>query len=116
MILNFGHTIGHVIESYYNYEKYTHGEAVAIGMNYMAEVGENIGLTKRGTYNRIKKILEKYDLDTNFPPIYKEDIIKKIMIDKKSDENEVSFIFIEKIGKAIIKKMSKEEIIKYILN
>lgn len=37
MILNFGHTLGHAIESYYNYEKYTHGSAVAIGMCMITE-------------------------------------------------------------------------------
>jgi len=116
MILNFGHTIGHVIESYYNYEKYTHGEAVAIGMSYITALGEDIGLTKTGASHRINKILDKYGLEKVFPPIDKEDMIKTIMIDKKGNESGVSFIFIEDIGKAIIKRMSKEEIIKYISN
>ncbi|MBP2028440.1 3-dehydroquinate synthase [Acetoanaerobium pronyense] len=116
MILNFGHTIGHVIESYYNYEKYTHGEAVAIGMSYITALGEDIGLTKTGASHRINKILDKYGLEKVFPPIDKEDMIKTIMIDKKGNESGVSFIFIEDIGKAIIKRMGKEEIIKYISN
>ena len=41
MKLNFGHTIGHALEQYYNYSKYTHGEAVAIGMYEITKISES---------------------------------------------------------------------------
>ena len=54
MLLNFGHTLGHAIEQYYNYTKYTHGEAVAIGMYEITKISEAKGLTVKGTAERIK--------------------------------------------------------------
>ena len=65
MLLNFGHTIGHAIEQYYNYSKYTHGEAVAIGMYNISLISEKYGLTQVGTSVKIRSILEKYDLPYN---------------------------------------------------
>ena len=47
MILNFGHTIGHAIEQYYNFEKHSHGEAVSIGMIDIVNIGEKLGITKK---------------------------------------------------------------------
>ncbi len=47
MLLNFGHTLGHAIEKYYNFTGYTHGEAVAIGMYKITLESEKIGITKR---------------------------------------------------------------------
>ena len=56
MLLNFGHTIGHAIEQYYNYSKYTHGEAVAIGMYNISLISEERGITEEGTSKKIKNI------------------------------------------------------------
>ncbi len=47
MVLNFGHTLGHAIEQIYNYETYSHGEAVAIGMNMISKIAEEKDLTKK---------------------------------------------------------------------
>ncbi len=51
MLLNFGHTLGHAIEKYYNFTGYTHGEAVAIGMYKITLESEKIGITKKGHQN-----------------------------------------------------------------
>ena len=56
MILNFGHTIGHAIEKYFNFEKYTHGEAISIGMYEITKISEEKGLTEKGTADRIINI------------------------------------------------------------
>ncbi len=63
MLLNFGHTIGHAIEQYYHYEKYTHGQAVAIGMYQITKISEAKGSTKKGTTSQILTLLQKYQLD-----------------------------------------------------
>ena len=103
MLLNFGHTIGHAIEQYYNYSKYTHGEAVAIGMHEITRISENSSETEKGTADIIKNILIKYDLP------YKLDIdineIKETMsLDKKNIDNKLNLIFISKIGESKIVK------------
>ena len=56
MLLNFGHTLGHAIEQYYNYSKYTHGVAVAIGMYEITKISEEKGFTKKGSSEQIKEM------------------------------------------------------------
>lgn len=113
-VLNFGHTIGHVIEAYYNYEKYSHGEGVAVGMHYMAEVGEKKGITKVGTKERIKILLEKYDLPTQHPDLNKDEAYKIMLKDKKFDGNKIHLVFLKEIGETIIIAVDKHQLSQYI--
>lgn len=114
MILNFGHTLGHVIENYYNYELYTHGEAVAMGMYHITKKSEKLGITEAGTTVLIKEILEKYKLPFEMPEIPKENILKTISLDKKSHVDEISLVLIKNIGDAFLKKINREDIFDYI--
>lgn len=114
MILNFGHTLGHVIENYYNYELYTHGEAVAMGMYHITKKSEALGITESGTSALIKEILEKYKLPFEMPEIPNENILETINLDKKSHVNDISLVLIEKIGEALLKKINRDDIFDYI--
>ncbi len=49
MKLNFGHTLGHSVEQYYNYTGITHGQAVAAGMRMITQVAESHGIAEAGT-------------------------------------------------------------------
>ena len=111
MILNFGHTIGHAIEQYYNFEKHSHGEAVSIGMIDIVNIGEKLGITKKDEIVRIQKLLErlKLPITDNYPIDKITDIMKR---DKKSKSDGISFIFLKEIGKVEIIKMSSEEVMK----
>ena len=100
--LNFGHTIGHAIEKYYNYSEYTHGQAVAIGMYNIVLETENSGYTQEGTAQRLKNILENYNLDWQMPDI-PEDSLKDIMKkDKKNFSEKLNFIYLKSIGNSNI--------------
>ena len=65
MLLNFGHTIGHSIEQYYNYTGITHGKAVGIGMKLITAIAESNGMAEPGTYGRLKNCLSYYGLDND---------------------------------------------------
>ncbi|AWI04996.1 3-dehydroquinate synthase [Clostridium drakei] len=114
MILNFGHTLGHAVEEYFNYSKYTHGEAVAIGMAEITRRSEELNITKIGTYNFIKKILMKYELPYRRIEMDKEKILHTIKLDKKSSGENINLILLNKIGEGFIKKVSIKEIENYI--
>jgi len=109
MILNFGHTLGHGIEKTTNY-RYSHGEAVAIGMYSITKRSEELNLTKSGTSLKIKKILENFEIEYKLPDIFIEGILNSIKYDKKNISGLVNLILLEKIGKANIKKIKSEEI------
>ena len=114
MLLNFGHTLGHGVEKYYNYEKYSHGEAVAIGMYNISKKSEQAGLTENGTSDKIKNLLEKYSLPYEMPDVNKEDIKKVISVDKKVEGDYINIVVLEKIGKSFTKKIRREDIKDYI--
>ncbi len=105
-ILNFGHTLGHVMEKVNNY-KYPHGQCVAMGMYLITLVSEKMGLTNTENSNKvseiIKKILKTWDLfDLN---LCKDVYLFKnyIKIDKKNNENGLNIVVLESIGKPSIK-------------
>lgn len=104
MLLNFGHTLGHVIESYFDYERYTHGEAVALGMLRITQRSEELGFTPEKTSGRIKNLLERYGLPTDFPLMDQEKARQILSKDKKSASDSIDLILLKKIGKAYIHK------------
>lgn len=108
MILNFGHTFGHAIEKQYNYETYTHGEAVAVGMRMACEYGEGLGVTPKGTEERMTNILKNYDLPT-YVEISKEQLKDAVAVDKKGAGSSINLILLGDIGNALIKKFGKDE-------
>lgn len=114
MLLNFGHTIGHAIEKYFNYEKYSHGEAVSIGMYWITRKSEELGLTQKGTSEKIKEILENFHIEYMTPDLNKEEIRKILLIDKKNISGKLNLIILKDIGNAFIQGISEEEISKFI--
>ena len=114
MILNFGHTLGHVIENYFNYEKYTHGEGVAMGMYHITMKSEELGITKKGSAELIKQALLKYKLPYELPEMSSENILETINLDKKSHVDSISLVLLEEIGNCFLKKINRSEIFDYI--
>jgi 3-dehydroquinate synthase len=107
-LLNFGHTIGHAIENLY---KLSHGQAVALGMVYAARLSEQ--LTGFRQVGEIRTILEQYGLPVqrkvNWDKAF--DILLK---DKKKQGNSLSFILLEKIGRAVIEPVGLTELRKLV--
>ncbi len=114
MLLNFGHTIGHAIEQFFNFKKYSHGEAVAMGMYAITKIGEELGMTTNGTSSIIKDILIKYNLPWTLPEIKTEDIIEAISHDKKNLGEYMNFILIQSIGNSFIGKINTPKIVDYL--
>ena len=114
MLLNFGHTIGHAIEKYFDYKGFTHGEAVGLGMYMISKMAEGLSETKEGTSEAIKEILRKYSLPTLVELEYKEDVLNTIGLDKKNMGKTLSIILLNEIGSSYIKKININEIEKYI--
>lgn len=114
MTLNFGHTIGHAIEKYYKYEKYTHGEAVAAGMYMITYKSEKLGLTEAGTAEKIKSLLIKYMLPYNISEMPKNVIKDTISKDKKKNRDRLNLIILKRLGENFINNIAFDEVEKYI--
>lgn len=110
MLLNFGHTLGHVYEKAYHYETYTHGEAVAAGMVAAAKLGTKLGVTPAGTDEIIAQVLRQFGLPTAIDAT-REDYADTLTKDKKSDGEMISFIALERIGKAVPVKLPKARLL-----
>lgn len=100
-ILNFGHTIGHALEQYSQYDL-LHGEAVAIGMVMMSK--------KSTFYNKLVKVLQKYNLPTSYD-YDKDSIYKYITTDKKANKNQLNIILVEEEGNGFIKTINTNDIL-----
>lgn len=115
MLLNFGHTIGHAVEKYYNYSKYTHGEAVAIGMYNITVISEKLGYSSKGCSEKIKDILKKYELPYEMKDIDSKILVDTIKSDKKVFDKGISLVFISDIGSSFIKNLPIDAIEKLLL-
>ena len=105
-ILNFGHTLGHAVESAEGLGGLLHGECVAIGM--MAASG---GEAKR----RIENVLKKLSLPTSYSA-EKDSLIRLIEHDKKALGGVISVVLCEKIGECLVERMSADEFCKIAFN
>jgi 3-dehydroquinate synthase len=96
-VLNFGHTIGHAIESVSNY-KLLHGEAVAIGMALESALAERLGVAKPGTANAVREALEAIGLPSTFPALDRTAVLAATKSDKKARAGRVEYSLPAKVG------------------
>lgn len=105
MLLNFGHTIGHAVEKYFNYQKFTHGEAVAIGMCAITGASEERGETKKGTLDLLRRAIIKYNLPHELPDMEREKVLEAVRLDKKNSGDFINIVLLESIGSGFIKRV-----------
>ncbi|NLG02337.1 MAG: 3-dehydroquinate synthase [Clostridia bacterium] len=98
--LNFGHTIGHAIEKYKNFEL-LHGECVALGCVAAAFISWKKELLSMEEYYEIRDMFVPFGLPISLENIDLETIITLTKSDKKASENGVKFVLLKKIGKAM---------------
>lgn len=108
-LLNFGHTLGHAIEKYYDFEKYSHGEAITIGMVLMAKAAEKNELCKAGVAEKIIQCAEKFNLPTDCDADINE-LLKIAVSDKKRRGEKIDIILPRKIGDAFIYTIEVEKL------
>lgn len=85
--LNFGHTYGHAIESYYQFDKYLHGEAISIGMNMKCD------------YQLLKEVCEYYHLPTTLED---EIDLTNLMLKDKKNEGGIKLVKLKELGEVDI--------------
>lgn len=106
-ILNFGHTLGHAIETLTGYKGLRHGEAVAIGMLKAAELSGKIGVCSKADAGRLKDLISSAGLPTAMPKIEPGEIIRTMELDKKVSGGEINFVLMRSIGDVIVRPISR---------
>jgi len=102
-LLNFGHTFGHAIESETGYERFLHGEAVAIGMVIAASLSAARGLCGREGAARIAALLSRFGLPVRVPADLSVDgLTTALELDKKALASGIRLILLRAIGDAMI--------------
>ena len=100
-ILNYGHTIGHAVESVSDF-RVEHGGAVAIGMLVAAKISNKMGILEGNEIIRLKNVIEKAGLPTDMPELEVEEIMRAMKHDKKVLRGKVRFVLLKSIGDAFI--------------
>ncbi len=113
--LNYGHTFGHVIENETKYKKYLHGEAVAIGMVMANETAVKMSLMSEIEANRIKALLQKYNLPTSYDISDAESFYETFFLDKKSSDSTITFIIPVGLGGVKITDSCDRELVLSVL-
>lgn len=111
-ILNYGHTVGHAVEALTEYKRFTHGEAVGIGMAAAARLAEALGMLKTSDRLRIVNLVRETGLPVDLPEgLSPEDMIESFYHDKKVTGGRLTFVLPEGIGRVIVRKDVKENLL-----
>lgn len=113
-ILNYGHTIGHAIESVSDFE-IKHGKAVAIGMVAAARIANKLGMLDEGEVNRLQQLIEQAGLPAKMPEIEVEKVMQAMQHDKKVRAGKARFVLLESLGKATVVDDVHPSLIKEVL-
>jgi 3-dehydroquinate synthase len=100
-ILNFGHTVGHAVESVSNF-KIGHGQAVAIGMVAASKIAVELDKMDSENVTRLGKLLKRAGLMTKLPQVEVKKIMQAMQYDKKVQSGKIRFILPESIGEVFI--------------
>jgi len=102
-ILNYGHTVGHALESLTNYTRYTHGEAVALGMIAAARISREIGATDQTTAENQERLISAAGLpiwiDRSVEP---QDIVRQLTRDKKRLAGQTRWVLPKAVGEVFL--------------
>jgi 3-dehydroquinate synthase len=101
-ILNYGHTVGHVVETCTGYAAYRHGEAVAIGMDFAARMSHHLSVCDEKFVSRQRALLQRLKLPYVLPSIPFAKAERSLALDKKVKDRQIHFVLPEAIGRVRI--------------
>lgn len=115
-ILNYGHTIGHAVESLTGYKLVNHGEAVAIGMVAAGQIAVQLQMWKPEDAQRQDALIQKAGLPTQLPSQMDiEAILDSLQTDKKVEAGKVRFVLPTQIGAVTITDQVPADVIRQVL-
>jgi len=108
-LLNFGHTLGHAAESRGGYSALTHGEGVALGMQWITRLSEEKGLSESGTTDCLESALAELGFESA-PPLDFPALKDWVLRDKKMTESGLEVILIRKPGEGYVYPIASDDV------
>ncbi len=103
-MLNFGHTFGHALETFYKYKNISHGEAISVGMIVESFISNKLGYLKDSEYEMILNHFRKAKLKVLDKNIKNNSIIEILLKDKKNFNNKINIVLLKKIGNSFFSR------------
>ncbi|MBI2942087.1 MAG: 3-dehydroquinate synthase [Chloroflexi bacterium] len=121
IVLNYGHTIAHALETATAYEGVLHGEAVAIGMAGAAEIAVQLGVLDQATAERQNAILRRFGLPTRAggflsAPPSTDAVVAGIRLDKKVRASRVRWVFLEAVGRTRVEADVPADLVRQVID
>jgi 3-dehydroquinate synthase len=114
-VLNFGHTVGHAVETLTDYRRFLHGEAVAIGLVAACRVSRTLGLCAPALVGRVQDMLGRAGLPAELPnELRGPQLAIAMRTDKKMAGGRVRFVAIEDVGRTRLVELSASEIVNHL--
>src|SRR6185369_5293988 len=98
MLLNYGHTVGHALEAASGYGALLHGEAVAVGMRAAGAIALAMGVLDATSEQRQQHLLEQLHLPTHWSAVPTDEILARLVVDKKRAGTVQRWILAERVG------------------
>ena len=104
ILLNYGHTIGHALESSTEYGRFLHGEGVSVGMTGAARMACEMGLLSPAVADRQQRLLERFSLPVNAPGVPADDVLRAMSLDKKVQSGTNRWVMLQDAGQAVVRQ------------
>ncbi len=114
-LLNLGHTFGHALEAVTGYQRWLHGEAVAIGMHLAARTSAQLDWISAADCDRVDALIQAARLPVRAPDIPADDILARMKLDKKADRHGVRLVLLERIGHAIVTPAPEQSLLRAVI-
>lgn len=115
-ILNYGHTVGHALEAATGYRRFSHGEAVAVGMAVAALLAERLGMLAAPEAERIRDLLVRVGLPVTIPAdVDTEELLQALYRDKKVVGGRLTFVLPVNIGEVRVRRDVPEGLVRCLL-
>ncbi len=114
VVLNYGHTVGHAVESASHYAL-THGESVSIGMVCANDIALRLGLLEAAAARRVEHVLTHYRLPVRIRHCRRDDILTSMRNDKKFVAGKNRFVLLDKLGRTVVREGIPLEVIREVV-
>ena len=114
--LNFGHTLGHALEAATGYRRWTHGEAIAIGMCAAAALGVETGHLPAADAERLERLIAAYGLPTRATRVRRAAVLAALRFDKKFTRGRPRWVVPTRLGRVIVTERIPESVMGGVLS